>query len=454
MVLFDRFLFAFTIASHIVFVTMSISLIAVISVAEFLSIRRRDRYYGILAKRLSKVFVISFGVGTASGIVMAVELVTLFPVFMTIVAQTGVIALFYAEVFAFFLEIIALVLYVYYADYFRSRYTHWFLSLFIAAGTVVSALFITMVNSWMNTPNGFDQSAFITSGTVSGINPWAPFLTSSTLGEIGHVLVTTLFTGSILVGAYFGWLWVRSADPEERRMLTKGLKITAALGISMIILSGLSGSNEMATLLQYQPLKYAAIDANPVSGTNLPERLFGTFVNGQFTGGILIPGLQSLLAQFETGITTLPGLSQFPSSGWPPLIVHTTFDIMVVGGMLLGAYFLLYFVAWAFLKRKPYESRLVLYAQVALSFLALAVYELGWVTNELGRQPWIVYNVMTVAAAANYSSSMLIPGILIIAFYVVLIPTTFYFFSRVFSSESMEKEEREEERTISRGVNY
>ena len=76
MVFFDRFLFAFTIASHIILVAVSISLIVVISVAEFQSLRKKDRYYGILAKKLSKVFVISFGVGTASGIVMAVELVS------------------------------------------------------------------------------------------------------------------------------------------------------------------------------------------------------------------------------------------------------------------------------------------------------------------------------------------------------------------------------------------
>ncbi len=78
-----------------------------ISIAEFLAIKKNDKFYGVLSKRLSKVFVISFGVGTASGIVMAVELVTLFPSFMTLVAQTGAISLLYSEIFAFFLEILA-----------------------------------------------------------------------------------------------------------------------------------------------------------------------------------------------------------------------------------------------------------------------------------------------------------------------------------------------------------
>jgi len=313
-----------------------------------------------------------------------------------------------------------------------------------------------MVNAWMNTPNGFDQSAFIQSGQVSAVNPWAPFSTVSTFGEIVHVLPTTLFTGAMLIAGYFAWRYIKSRDVEERRMLTKGLKIIAALGIVTIILSGLSGTNEMVTLLQFQPLKYSAVALNPTPGTNLPERLFGSLVNGQFYGGIEIPNLQSFLAQFEAGITTLPGLSQFPESTWPPLYVHTTLDIMVVGGIVLGLFFLSYLIAWVFFKRKPHESKLFLYSWIPLAFLALIVMELGWVTDEVGRQPWIVYNVMTVQEAANYSSSMLIPGILIIAFYIVLIPITFYFFSRIFNSRSMLEEEREEERresTISKGVN-
>ncbi|MGO8805258.1 MAG: cytochrome ubiquinol oxidase subunit I [Candidatus Bathyarchaeia archaeon] len=454
MALFDRFLFAFTIASHIILVSVSIALIVIISIAEFLSLRRNDRYYSALSKRLSKVFVVIFGVGTASGVVLAVELVTLFPTFMTLVSQTGAISIFYTEIFAFFLETIALVMYIYYADYF-SKYAHWMLSILIAAGAILSAVLITMLNAWMNTPNGFNESAFIQSGKVTGINIWAPFVTTSTLAEVAHVLPTVLFAGVMLVGGYFAWRNIRSKDSEEKTMLTKGLKIAAALGIIMIILSVLTGINEITTLLKLQPLKYSAIELNPMPGTNLPEKLFGSLKNGQFYGGIPIPHLQSFLVQIETGIKTLPGLSQFPSSNWPPLYVHATFDTMVIGGFLLGLFFLAYFVDWAVLRRKPHESKLFLYSWIPLAFFALIIMELGWVTDEVGRQPWIVYNVMTSQQAANYSSSFLIPGILIIAFYFILLPLTFYFFSRVFNSGSMSEEEAHKQKdAIKKGVNY
>jgi cytochrome d ubiquinol oxidase subunit I len=454
MALFDRFLFAFTIASHIILVSMSIALIVVISIAEFLSLRRSDRYYSALSRRLSKVFVIIFGIGTASGIVMAVELVTLFPTFMTLVSQTGAISIFYAEIFAFFLETIALIMYIYYANYF-SKYTHWVLSILIATGAILSAVFITMANAWMNTPNGFDASVFIQSGNVTGIDVWAPFVTSSTFAEVVHVLPTVLFAGVMLVGGYFAWRYIKSKDLEEKKMLTKGLKIAAALGIAMILLAIISGINEITTLLQLQPLKYSAIELNPTPGTNLPEKLFGILVNGHIYGGIEVPHLQSFLVQIETGIATLPGLSQFPSSIWPPLYVHITFDIMVIGGFALGLFFLAYFVDWAFLKRKPHESKLFLYSWIPLAYIALIIMELGWVTDEVGRQPWIIYNVMTAQQAANYSAGFLVPGILIIAFYVILLPLTFYFFSRVFNSSSMsEEEEQKQEGTSGMRVNY
>jgi cytochrome d ubiquinol oxidase subunit I len=222
-------------------------------------------------------------------------------------------------------------------------------------------------------------------------------------------------------------------------MFGKALKILGAIGIVTIALSVITGANEISTLLTAQPLKFAALEANPINGTNLPEKLFGGVVNGKFMGGIIIPGAQSLLAKLETGITTLPGLNQYPSSIWPPLLVHTTFDAMVIGGMALGAFFLLYLVA-LLLKRKPYESKFFLYLQIPAAVVAVLVYLLGWATDEIGRQPWIVYNVMTVAQAANVSTSLFVPGILIMLFYVLILPASFYFYARIFRQSDMQKE--------------
>ena len=439
MLSFVRFLFAFTIGSHIMLVSTSIALVILISVSEFLSVRRRDPVYEALARRLSKVFVISFGVGTASGIVMAVELVGLFPSFMTLVASTGAMVLFYSEVSAFFLEVLALVLYVYYWNAFSGRYTHWVLSLFVVAGTLASAVFITMVNAWMNTPTGFDMATFISSGfkTITGVQPYAAFLTASTADQVLHVLVTTIFAGSMIIGAYFAYWFVKSHDSSDRALYSRALKILGVIAVITIIVSGLTGSREMGNLLVNQPLKYAALDGNPVPGTNFPDRFFGSVVGTSYVGGFSIPGMQSFLAQFETGITNLPGLSTFPPSTWPPLFVNTTFNLMSIGGVALGLFFLAYFVS-LLTRRRPYESRRFLYLWIPAAVVAILVYQLGWATDEIGRQPWIVYNVMTVAQAANTSSALLIPGLLIVLFYLLVVPSSFYLYARVFRGSRVE----------------
>jgi cytochrome bd ubiquinol oxidase subunit I len=430
---FDRFLFAFTIASHILLVSVSIGIAMLLSACELLASRFRDPYYRGLARRLTRPFVVSFGVGTASGIVMAVELVNLFPTFMKLVSETGVIAIFYVEIFAFFLETIFLVVYVYYGASFRGRYSRWLLTVPIVVGTLLSAVLIVMVNAWMNTPNGFNIAQYVATGTVAGVNPWAPFLTASTGWEVMHVVAAVPLTGLMLLGAYFAFRYVRSTSATERTMFLKGLRIATAVGLVLTALSVLAGVLEIENLYRFQPLKYAAIELNPNPGTNLPVTLFGTLSGTNIVGGFQLPGLQGLL----THHTELPGLSQYPSSQWPPLIIHTTFDVMVLGGVLVGLFLIASVALWAS-GRRPFDRPLWAYAYGLFSLVTVTIMELGWATDEIGRQPWIVYNVMTVSSAANTNSALLVPGMIIVAFYALLVPVTFYFMVRVFNGQPIE----------------
>ncbi len=152
-----------------------------------------------------------------------------------------------------------------------------------------------------------------------------------------------------------------------------------------------------------QPLKYAAVELNPDPGSGLSEHIFGSLVGGQVVGGLEIPDLQGYLVKLETGITSLPGLSQFPQSQWPPLIIHTTFDTMVISALIMRLFLFVFTGLWV-LGRRPYDNRLMSFGIQFFAPFTLQIMELGWVTDELGRQPWIVYNVMTVSEAANYSS--------------------------------------------------
>jgi len=427
---FDRFLFAFTIGSHILLVSLSIGMAILICVSEFLLARTQNKYYGGLVRRLVRPFVVSFGIGTASGIVMAVELVNLFPRFMTLVSSTGVIAVFYVEIFAFFIETIFLVVYVYYGNTFTGRYTRWLLTVPIVVGTLLSAVLIVMVNAWMNTPNGFDIGAYVASGssyTVTGVDPWAPFLTASTGYEVFHVLGSVPLTGVMLLGGFFAYRYLKSPTAEERTLFLTGLRLAVALALVFVVLSIIAGALEIDGLWQYQPLKYAAIELDPTPGSNDPMTLFGTVVGTSIVGGLQIPGLQGFLE----GGKTMPGLSQYPQSSWPPLIIHDAFDVMLIGGALLGLFVIAYVALWV-TKRKPFDKPLLAYLFLAFSALTATVMELGWMTDELGRQPWIVYNVLTVANAANGNNALYGPGIAIIVGYCFLVPFTFWFMDRVF----------------------
>ncbi len=429
---FDRFLFAYTIGSHIILVSASIGLILLLVILELMILRKNDSRYLTLIKRLKKMFVISFGIGTASGIVMAVEMVALFPNFMTLVSETGAIALFYAEIFTFFLETIALVLYVYFNGVFKWKYTSAVLSFVVLFGTLLSAVFITMVNAWMNTPDGFTLVS-VNPLIVTNVDPWAPFATASTFSQVAHVLTTTVLAGAMLLGVFFAIRYLRAENDNEKSMASSALHIIGVIGIVDIILAGISGSHEMATILSQQPLKYAAFDLNYAGGSNMPETLFGYLLGTKVMWALSIPGLQSLLASFETGSGVVPGLSQFPANEWPPLLVHTTFDIMVVGGLLIGLFLFIMFLLFV-MKKDPLKYRFMIYLFPIAGIFTFIVYELGWVTDEVGRQPWIVYNEMTVTQAINTSPGLLIPGLLIVAFYLILVPATFYFFSRIYRS--------------------
>jgi cytochrome d ubiquinol oxidase subunit I len=117
---------------------------------------------------------------------------------------------------------------------------------------------------------------------------------------------------------------------------------------------------------------------------------------------------------------------------------------MVAGAVVIALFILLGLAQWVLWKKRPYESRRMLYLMVVLGFASLVIYELGWVTDEVGRFPYIVYDVLTVNAAANTSTSLFIPGLLIVVFYLVLVPATFYFYSRVFNAGLADSDARSE----------
>ncbi|BFI73501.1 cytochrome ubiquinol oxidase subunit I [Nanoarchaeota archaeon] len=461
MVNFDAALTGFSLAVHIIFASIGIALPIIIAIAEFIAIKYKSKYYDILSKRLTKAFAVFFAVGTASGIVVAIELLILWPKFMSLVSKVAILPL-YIEVFAFFTESILLSIYIYLWDRFKSRIRHWILIIFIALGASSSGLLITMINAFMNTPVGFNIPYYLSTGKIIDVNPFAVFNTPTTWVEIGHVIFSSIFTASSLFLAYASYKILKS-NGVLKEYYKKLAKISGAVVIVSLYLTGVYGILSIHNLMVNQPEKYAALELNFNYGPNVPEVIGGILVNNSVIDAIYIPGLMSYLAtgSFNGVIPKQDTLLYYNQSTWPPVsFVHNGFDFMAILGFVEGAFFLIVTILWIIniepIKKKiynklpkkifsdPFDSPLFLKLFIVSGILSLILLEDGWITAEVGRVPWIIYNVMTIAEAANTSPSIIPIGIAMIIFYIAIIPLTFWFIKEVLKRENLEKELEEE----------
>ncbi len=434
---FDRFLMGFSLGVHIILAVIGIALPVIIVAAEVVGIKRKDPYYTRIAKRLTTMLIVFFAVGTASGTLVALELLFLWPKFMVLVGHVAILSL-YIEVFAFFLEAIFLGVYVYSWDKFKNRYAHAFSGVLVALGAVLSAVFITMLNAFMNTPVGFNIPEYLKSGIIADVHPLAVLATPSTLIEVAHVVSTSYFAGGFIFILYFAYRMLKS-EGDERLHYRKGLNIAFSLTLIATFFAVITGILSISGLYSFQPEKYAAMELNLYPTTHAPELLGGFYSNGTITGVIAsIPGLQSFLATGSVN-GSVPGLSSYPKSTWPPLIVHFMFDTMVGLGFGFGLFMLVVFLM-LILKMHPFDRKWILMLLIIAAVVGVFLLELGWATAEIGRQPWIVYNVLLVSQAANTSPSIIPLAIFFVAFYLVVLPFTVLVIKRLLRDRPVSKE--------------
>ena len=434
---FDRFLMGFSLGVHIILAVIGIALPAIIVTAEVVGIKRKDPYYIRIAKRLTIMLIIFFAVGTASGTLVALELLFLWPKFMVLVGSVAILTL-YIEVFAFFLEAIFLGVYVYSWDKFKNRYVHAFTGVLVALGAVLSAVFITMLNAFMNTPVGFNISEYLKGGIITGVHPLAVLATPSTLIEVMHVVSTSYFAGGFIFVLYFAYRMLKSSG-DERLHYRKGLNIAFSLTLIATFFAVITGILSISSLYSFQPEKYAAMELNLYPTTHAPELLGGFYSNGTIKGILAsIPGLQSFLATGSVN-GSVPGLSSYPRSTWPPLIVHFMFDTIVGLGFGFGLFVLIIFLM-LILKMHPFDRKWVLILLIIAAIVGVFLLELGWATAEIGRQPWIVYNVLSVSQAANTSPSIIPLAIFFVVFYLLVLPFTVLVIRRLLRDRPVSKE--------------
>jgi cytochrome d ubiquinol oxidase subunit I len=428
-VMLARTIFGSSIAFHIIFATLGVGITLMILLAEIMRIIRKDEDYGTLAKRWTKGVAILLGVAIPSGTIVAVMLSLLWPGFMEIVGQ--VIALpFQVEIFAFFLEALFLSIYVYAAD--RLSPTMRIISVFfVALGATASAVLITDAHAWMNTPRGFEM----VDGQITNVQPLAAVFNPSFFVTSLHVVGSAYMTGAFILAAVAAYKLYRGGlSDRELAYHKKGLSLSLAVALIMSVYTANSGHDTAIMLHEHIPVKLAAAEGLFETQPNAPLAIMGTPdpEAGKVVGGIEIPGMLSWLA---TGSTdgVVRGLYDYPQEEWPPLFVHTLFNVMVGIGSVLLALAGLYWGFW-FLGRKkqiPYPKWLL--AAIVLSGpLAMIGIETGWIFSCTGRQPWTIYGFQLTSEAATNSGNLGMLFILFVSLYIVLLVITalvmhFYF---------------------------
>jgi cytochrome bd ubiquinol oxidase subunit I len=367
---------------HIPLVCFGIAFPAMVLFVEGLWLRTGDPLYKLLAKRWSKAMVLLFAVGVVTGTILSFEMGLLWPEFMATFGDVFGLA-FGVEGFSFFIEAIFIAIYVYGWDRLPPR-VHLAAGVPMVIAGITGSFMVIAVNGWMNQPTGFR----IQGGDVVDIHPWRALLNDNFWHEFVHMyLAGFIVAGFLVAGVYaFGWLKGRR-ERHQRVALVVALTVAALAAPAQLLV----GDWAARTVAVNQPVKLAAFEGLKDTTKGAPFSV---------AGGIEIPDLLSLLA-FHDPSATVKGLNIVPPEDRPPVgLVKFSFRTMVVIGSALAALGAWFLLTWWRRFRLP-ASRWFYRAVVAagpLSFVALIA---GWVTTEVGRQPWVVYEVMRTDEAVT-----------------------------------------------------
>jgi len=389
--LLARLQFAFTISFHIVFPALTIGLASYLAVLEGLWLKTRQPVYLDLFHFWKKVFAVAFGMGVVSGLVMAYQFGTNWSGFSTFAGGVTGPLLAYEVLTAFFLEAGFLGVMLFGMQRVGPG-LHFFATIMVALGTLLSATWILASNSWMQTPQGHA----IIDGRVVPVDWLEVIFNPSFPYRLVHMVLAAFVATALMVVASAAWHLLRARDQAAIRTMM-------AMGVGMLLvaapLQAFVGDLHGLNTARHQPAKLAAMEGHWENrpGEAVPLILFGVpdMEAEQTRYAIEIPHLGSLLLT-HTWTGQFPGLKEFPKADRPnALVVFWSFRVMVGLGFLMILHAVL--GAWLFRGGRIFRSRNYLRFALAMGPAGLVAMLAGWVTTEVGRQPWLVYGVMRTA---------------------------------------------------------
>lgn len=429
-VFWSRALTELTLSFHIVFATLGVGVPLMILIAQYVGYKKNDVHYTLMARRWARGFTITVAVGVVTGTVMGLQLSLLWPQFMELAGQTIALPLF-METFAFFFEAIFLGIYLYTWDRFKNPKHHMLLLIPVAVGASMSAVFITIVNAFMNAPRGFD----IVGGELINLQPILAMFTPAMPTKVGHVLTSSYMTVAFILAAIAAYKLLKGDNHVYHK---KSLYLMMKLGIIFSIATALIGDFSAKYLAEYQPEKLAAAEWHFETEKGADLIFFGVLDGEDVKYEIRIPKVLSFLASNDFNAEVI-GLDAYPEDERPPLIVHYFFDVMVVIGVLMIFLSLSYIIGqWR--KWKWIESRWFRWLIVLSGPLAIVAIEAGWWLTEVGRQPWILYGLMRTEQGATTATGVEWLFIAFAVVYLVLAIGSIVVLRRMFKDNPVKKE--------------
>ncbi|MSU89236.1 cytochrome ubiquinol oxidase subunit I [Rhodobacteraceae bacterium 2CG4] len=383
-----RMQFAFTVSFHIIFPAFSIGLASFLAVLNGMWLWTRDRTYLTLFDYWKKIFAVAFGMGVVSGIVMSYQFGTNWSVFSDKAGPVVGPLMAYEVLSAFFLEAGFLGIMLFGRDRVGEK-LHMFATGMVAFGTLLSATWILSVNSWMHTPAGYSVNDV---GQFAPEDWWAIVFNPSFPYRLIHMVLAAYLTTALVVGGVGAIHLLRDrTDPEARRMFSMAMWMAALVTPLQIFAGDLHGLNT----LEYQPAKVMAMEGHYVSYPDgAPLILFGipNPDEKRIDYAVQIPYASSLILKHRLD-APLDGLDTIPDDEEPPLaIVFYSFRIMVgLGFAMLG---LGGWSLWARWRGQLFETRWLHRAAVLMGPTGFVAVLAGWITTEVGRQPYTVYGLL------------------------------------------------------------
>jgi len=402
---------AFTLGFHIILASLGVALPALMLIANYRGLRHDDADALRLAQRWSKAVAVTFAVGAVTGTVLSFEFGLLWPAFTGRFGQVFGL-LFAIEGICFFLEAIFIAIYIF--GWKRlSPWAHFWTGVPVVIAGLGGAFSVVAVNSWMNQPQGYSP----TSGTVTSVEPLKVIFNPAVRYEVPHmILAAYLVTGFIVASIYAVGL-LRGRRDRIHRL---GLLIPLTVACIATPIQFAVGDSAARAIAAHQPIKFAGMECVDKTSTHVTEYIYGRCTSSGVRGGIGIPGFDSFLVGWSTS-TKVTGLDAVPSDDRPPAntMLHWAFDTMIGICTLLIGLALWLGVGW-WRKRDFPQTRWFLRATAVSGVAAVVALECGWIVTEVGRQPWIVYNVMRTSDAVTHANGVWVTFGLVLAIYVAL----------------------------------